>query len=413
MLKRLKNWPITFIGLVTFCAVLTNSTAFAQEATPNQVVIKGIVIDGESMNIAPEEVMIKTQGKWVDAAVGMILMPGDELKTGSISQVWVDFVGSGEGVIYSGSHFKVKGDKTLIGIIGEIWLRVRGKFRVETEQVAAAVTGTEFSLELRDDGRVTVVVLDGSVRVEGPSESAEVKRSEIVKADPKGVLSRPQFASNSTLNRTWELAWDVRGAVSGMVAEVAYVGGGASVERDEGSIAVELEMALFKGDKLSTDERGRVEIRSRDRTALNIKGGVEGLDVGSVVLSENPGNKLWAKTIWNRVQKVVSGGAASNVTVVGGVRGAEEDEIGEELELDWEEEEQEEEEESFTQEDIELAIVSLRKIVEDDPQSEVAGEAQFLIAEAYGQLAEMSYRKLIEQYPDSEYVEEALKRVNR
>ena len=407
MLKKVSTFLI--FGLTIICIFLclvfyTSSSSFAQEVAQGIMVIKGIVLNGESVTSASGEVMVKSKGRWADAGVGLALMAGDEVKTGNSSQVWVEFAGGGEGVIGSRSHFKVKGNRTLLGIIGEIWLRVRGRFRVETERVAAAVTGTEFGIEIKSDGRMVLVVLDGSVSVEGPSGSAQVKGSEFVEVDPQGSLGRTLIASGKTLNRTWEPAWEVRGVVSGMVAEVAFVSGNATVERDGQSIPVELEMALFEGDRLSTPENARVGVRSGDRAALNIKGGIEGLDVAAVVLSTDPIVKLWAKTVWNRVQRVMSGGTPSTITTVGGVRGAEGDK-----EEDFEFLVDEEEEKVITPSEVEIAIISLQKVAEEGgPEAE---EALYLIAESYKYLSEIYYKRVLEDFPEGKYTHQAQEQV--
>jgi putative intracellular protease/amidase len=401
MVKRVSI--IAFLGLL---AVYGASYLFAQGKAGGSAVIKGIVLNGSSVSSAPGEAVVRAGGRWVDATVGMALMPGDEIRTGSSSQVWVEFSGGGEGVIDSGSRFVVKGDRTLLGVIGETWLRVKGRFRVETERVAAAVTGTEFGIELKSDGKMMLVVLDGAVSVEGLSGTTEVRRSEMVEADPRGVVGAPQKASRGILDRTWELAWDVRRAVSGMVAEVAFVSGSASVERGGKPIAVELGMALLRGDKLSVSENARLEVRLKDRAALDIKG-VDGLDVGAIVGSKDPRRRLWAETVWNKVQRVVTGGTSSGTTVatvVGGVRGAE---AGREEEPEFLG--GEEEEKAVTPAEVETAIINLLKVVEGGgPQAE---EALYLIAESYRYLSEAYYKRVIEEFPNGKYTDRARERI--
>jgi hypothetical protein len=337
----------------------------------------------------------------------MALKAGDELKTGVASQVFVEFAGGGEGVVDSGSHFRVKGDRTLLGVIGEVWLKVRGRFRVETERVAAAIIGTEFGIELKGDGRMVLVVLEGTVIVEGISGPVEVKRSEVVETDPRGVVGRPQMASSGVLNRTWDLAWDVRRAVSGMIAEVAFVYGNASVKRGYEAIPVEIGMAILKGDRLSTGENTRVEVRSKERTALDIKGGVEGLDVGAIVLSKEPLRRLWAETVWGMVQKLASGGKPSTITQTAGVRAEEEGKEEQEFEFETEEDvAPPEEEKVIPPSEVEKAIAGLEEVAKGEgPQAE---EATYLIAESYRYLAneylaEVYYKRVIERFPNGKY----------
>jgi hypothetical protein len=191
-----------------------------------------------------------------------------------------------------------------------------------------------------------------------------------------------------------------------MVAEVAFVSGNASVERGGRRVPVELGMVLLKGDRLSTSENSRVELRSRDRAALDVRGGVERLDVEAVARSKDPIRKLWAETVWDKVQKVASGGAPSTTTVVGGIRGAEGDE-----EEDVEFLGGEEEERVVTPAEVETAIINLRKVVEDGgPQAE---EALYLIAESYRYLSEVYYRRVMESFPNGKYTERARERVEK
>jgi hypothetical protein len=103
--------------------------------------------------------------------------PGDAIETGA---------GSGAIVVLGDSSVVMMQEKTRVEIpdvaenrdhtqkvrlsTGKVWFAVRkvqdrGKFEVETEEAVAAVRGTEFLVEVGEDGETAVTTADGEVAV--------------------------------------------------------------------------------------------------------------------------------------------------------------------------------------------------------------------------------------------------------
>lgn len=88
-----------------------------------------------------------------------------------------------EAVIRSESLMEVVKGK-IHGLIKK--LKVKGKFEYHTPTVISAVLGTEFELNVEDDGTTTVVVFEGEVEF----SDKENKKTVIVKKNQKSVVKR-------------------------------------------------------------------------------------------------------------------------------------------------------------------------------------------------------------------------------
>jgi hypothetical protein len=184
------------------------------------------------------------------------------------------------------------------------------------------------------------------------------------------------------------------------IAELVYLAGEVKVERGGTLIPAHLNIPLLKGDVLKTGSNGAADLRLRDGSVIRVGSSVT-LDVGQVALSSDPKSRLWLLTVWSKIQ-VLTGkaGASPGISFAAGVRGVEEEEMGAKLELEYVEEETDR---LPPPEEIESAIIVLKRMAEENPER--AEEALYLISLSYQKLGEIYQQRLREKYPQSNYIE--------
>lgn len=107
-----------------------------------------------------QEVQIFRKGVRVATQLGMELEKEDEIRTNADSTAVLRFADGTEIIVAANTHVKIS---SLFVFLGEIYVKARGLFGVETEFVTAGVEGTEYLLTVGRGSSVTLVVLDGTV----------------------------------------------------------------------------------------------------------------------------------------------------------------------------------------------------------------------------------------------------------
>ncbi len=92
----------------------------------------------------------------------MALEPGDEVDVGAGTVARIVFPGGHEVTLLPGTRIRLG---SIIQYIGELIVKAKGYFRVETEYWEAGVEGTEFKVQLTPDKAGTVSVVEGSIRL--------------------------------------------------------------------------------------------------------------------------------------------------------------------------------------------------------------------------------------------------------
>ena len=100
----------------------------------------------------------------------MELVPGDEIQTEADSTAILRFADGTEVFVGSNTHIRIG---SLWVLFGEIYVKARGRFRVETLYVTAGVEGTEYLLTVDSEAEMSMVVLDGAVRLTSKTGSWE------------------------------------------------------------------------------------------------------------------------------------------------------------------------------------------------------------------------------------------------
>jgi tetratricopeptide (TPR) repeat protein len=168
--------------------------------------------------------------RWRAAVIEQDLATGDTLRTGPYGALALLFRDDTQLRVHRNTLLVVKGLRGRAGAAatelrlerGAAWTRARSipaGLRMETPAVTAAIRGTDWYVKVEDDGRTTVIVLDGEVRLENKQGVVTLTRGEIGvvevgMAPTKAVLLSPRDRPQ------WELAitpeWALTLNVSGL-----------------------------------------------------------------------------------------------------------------------------------------------------------------------------------------------------
>jgi hypothetical protein len=116
-------------------------------------------VPGEAI---PSGLSITRNGRALVAQVPMELAPGDEVDAGANTTAVIHFPQGHE--VYVLPHSRVR-IGSIFAYFGELIVRAKGIFSVETEYVTAGVEGTEFWVKLEKDQDAEVGVVEGRVRL--------------------------------------------------------------------------------------------------------------------------------------------------------------------------------------------------------------------------------------------------------
>ena len=245
--RRVTVWTVTVALLLpTLVACTTMPGALGD----NDARIDGIVVDGSRLAQAGEAGLASVttrDGMRQEAAAGMVLRPGDRLDTGPRAHAVVRY-GSGNEVLMrpnSGGRFG-----SLTEFVGEVFVKVKGIFSVDTTFVKAGARGTAYLVRTYADGTTSVVVVEGTVDVgstTGAWPTVPIEAGTMTLAHPRGP--RPVQADVNELARTRE--WVER------VEQLAPPPAGVSKAAIVGAIAIGAAIAaILAGRNKTTPSRG-------------------------------------------------------------------------------------------------------------------------------------------------------------
>ncbi len=148
--KWLKHGPL-FLVLPFLCAVLSGCAS----------ITLGVVQDGqlvEGAGIAGVEVVRK--GARVQPQNNMTLKAGDEIRTDAQSTVVITYAEGARVYVQPNTHLRLG---SIFVFIGEVLVKAKGLFKVQTEYATAASEGTEYLVRVEPETRVRVVVAEDRV----------------------------------------------------------------------------------------------------------------------------------------------------------------------------------------------------------------------------------------------------------
>lgn len=114
----------------------------------------------------PPSVSVTRAGQRLPPALPLALQPGDEIDVGADATVLIRFPEGHEAYVLPHSRVRVG---SLFAYFGEMLVRAKGLFRVDTEFVTAGVEGTEFWARIDKDQDASFGVMEGRVRLSSKS----------------------------------------------------------------------------------------------------------------------------------------------------------------------------------------------------------------------------------------------------
>ncbi|MFQ5739486.1 MAG: TonB-dependent receptor domain-containing protein [Acidobacteriota bacterium] len=205
------------IQLFSLSALLFSAPILAQGAASG---IAGKVL-------AAQGLVEVRQSPWTPAKVNQLLRPGATVRTGARSRAAILLADETQLKLGANSDLQlreVRASSNLLQRIGKVaagarqsiinlrsgkaWLRSKRKparVRVSTPAVTAAIRGTEFVVDVAEDGESVVTVLEGAVDMRNDSgaiivSSGEQGRARIGQAPTKTIVVNPDDAAQWTLS---------------------------------------------------------------------------------------------------------------------------------------------------------------------------------------------------------------------
>lgn len=157
-------WARAWMSLSLCAAVLLLAGCAGAPARPRDIVLAGIVVDGQRV-ARPDEgglVQINRNGTWIDARANTVLQTGDWISTGPNADALIRYPSGSEIYMRPATRGRIGSFSELVG---EVFAKIRGVFAVQTTFVKAGAEGTAYSVRATQAGDYAVVVLDGTVRL--------------------------------------------------------------------------------------------------------------------------------------------------------------------------------------------------------------------------------------------------------
>ena len=147
------------------------------------------------------------------AASPLILQADDEIRTGDDGEIEIHLLDGSIICVSPNCCFVFREIKEDL-LKGEtFWGRIRSlihrkSWQIDTPSAASAVRGTEFILEVAEDGTTTLTVLKGTVEFSDRAltESVLVRRNQTSVTKPWGTPSSPASIDPVEIDRWWEWA---------------------------------------------------------------------------------------------------------------------------------------------------------------------------------------------------------------
>lgn len=160
------GWPALLPRVALGLLLLTFLAASASAATTLNVVQNGELV----RYAAIPGVSVIRQGARLVAGNNMQLQTGDEIRTDAQSTAVLSFASGARVYVQPNAHVRLG---SIFVFIGEVLVKVKGYFKVETEYATAASEGTEYLVRVERDARVRVVVAEDLVGLTSNSKRWE------------------------------------------------------------------------------------------------------------------------------------------------------------------------------------------------------------------------------------------------
>ena len=177
----------------------------ATRPAATSVTLDGIVVDGQRLARPGETGLARVLrgGTAIEARAGMTLQYGDRVETGPNAEAVIRFPSGSELFMRPNSGGRIG---SFTDVIGEVFVKVKGLFAVETTYVRAGARGTAFLVRTGFGGATTVVVFDGSVLVDSLTRawaSVTLGAGSMMVAHPGAPQSAPARPEDLQHTQDW------------------------------------------------------------------------------------------------------------------------------------------------------------------------------------------------------------------
>lgn len=191
------RWCLSLFAILLACMAPTNSQAISDPAVAEIVNLKGI---GQ---YRPEN-----SQQWNPASVNQGLHPGHYVRTGDLSRMALLFVDQTQLSLNQNSQLQIKQvqdpqkklDTTVRLNRGRSWTQskqISNRLTMETPSATAAIRGTDWEMDVDENGKSTLTVLSGVVEFYNEQGRITVNRNEqaiaeVGKAPVKLIITNPR-----------------------------------------------------------------------------------------------------------------------------------------------------------------------------------------------------------------------------
>jgi hypothetical protein len=160
-LQRATAWTVAVAMLLPTLLACTTPTPSAAAGAAR---LDGIVVDGNRLAQAREAglAVVTRNGVREEAYAGMTLQPGDRIDTGPRVDAVIRYASGTELLMRPNSGGRIG---SLTDFVGEVFVKVKGFFSVDTTFVKAGARGTAYLVRTYAGGTTSVVVIEGIVDV--------------------------------------------------------------------------------------------------------------------------------------------------------------------------------------------------------------------------------------------------------
>ncbi|MFA7241288.1 MAG: TonB-dependent receptor [Sulfuricellaceae bacterium] len=179
----------------------------------------------------------QSESTWREVKIKQSLDPGQFVRTGELSAMALLFADKTQMRLSQNSLFQVKevdpksGDATVSLRRGRAWMQSKslpGSLKVETPSAIAAIHGTDWEMEVDDEGRARLIVLHGVVELYNGHGSVTVGNNEQAVAE-EGKAPVKMLLQNSAERVQWVTSYTVDVTRYRELNAVALAGAGAEV----------------------------------------------------------------------------------------------------------------------------------------------------------------------------------------
>ncbi len=196
-----------FVCLLVSAGLVASGTAGCATAARGQgyAWIEGVAVDGQRLAGPGDGGMasITRDGRTVEARAGMELRRGDVVTTGPRAEAVIRYASGSQLYMRQNSSGRIG---SLLGLIGEVFAKIKGRFEVETTFVRAGAQGTAYLVRAAPDGEASVVVFEGTVRVDSTQRAwapVTIGAGQMVVAQMRPPQPMPATVEELQATRAW------------------------------------------------------------------------------------------------------------------------------------------------------------------------------------------------------------------